>query len=254
LLVPESSNPVFGITSHPLDSRRTCGGSSGGEGALVSLRGSPLGVGTDIGGSCRIPAAWCGVVGYKPTVGRISRIGVNSPLQQYGVIGAIGPLSRDVESSIIFLEAITREGQQPLQSTLDPTLPPPSLWRPPRDYRIRRVGVYCNDGWITPSTACSRAVTQTSQLLQENGIEVIEFIPPNIKEGVQLLFGLLSADGGEKLRSSLYGEEVEDNLKTILSIGLIPEFLRPLLSGLMTITGNNRTQTVFEYIKKKKCS
>jgi Asp-tRNA(Asn)/Glu-tRNA(Gln) amidotransferase A subunit family amidase len=65
----ETENDVFGRTNNPYDSRRTAGGSSGGEGALVASAGSPFGIGNDLGGSIRVPATFCGVFGLKPTAG-----------------------------------------------------------------------------------------------------------------------------------------------------------------------------------------
>jgi fatty acid amide hydrolase len=66
-----SSNPVYGTTTNPYDKTRSPGGSSSGEGALIASRGSILGLGTDVGGSLRIPAAFCGITSLKPTAGRI---------------------------------------------------------------------------------------------------------------------------------------------------------------------------------------
>ncbi len=63
----ESDNPVYGRTNNPYDFERTCGGSSGGEGSIIGAGASPFGVGSDIGGSIRIPAAFCGIAGHKPT-------------------------------------------------------------------------------------------------------------------------------------------------------------------------------------------
>ena len=65
------SNPIFGETKHPQDDSRTPGGSSGGEACLMALGGSILGIGTDVGGSLRTPAVFCGVAGIKPTTGRL---------------------------------------------------------------------------------------------------------------------------------------------------------------------------------------
>jgi Asp-tRNA(Asn)/Glu-tRNA(Gln) amidotransferase A subunit family amidase len=65
LLTYSCENPVYGSTCHPLDKNRTSGGSSGGEGALIASGGSIVGIGSDIGGSIRIPASFCGVVGFK---------------------------------------------------------------------------------------------------------------------------------------------------------------------------------------------
>jgi Asp-tRNA(Asn)/Glu-tRNA(Gln) amidotransferase A subunit family amidase len=68
----ECSNPVWGRTTHPLNDKYTSGGSSGGEAALLAMDGSAVGIGSDIGGSLRIPAAYCGIYSLKPGAGRIS--------------------------------------------------------------------------------------------------------------------------------------------------------------------------------------
>lgn len=68
----ECSNPIWGRTTNPWNENYTCGGSSGGEGALIAMDGSPVGIGTDIGGSLRIPAAYCGIYSLKPAAGRVS--------------------------------------------------------------------------------------------------------------------------------------------------------------------------------------
>ncbi|KAA0185788.1 hypothetical protein HAZT_HAZT010685 [Hyalella azteca] len=75
-LTPGCSNPLWGKTIHPLDPTRSPGGSSGGEGALISEGGSVFGLGTDMGGSVRVPSNWCGLTGFKPTSKRISNVGV----------------------------------------------------------------------------------------------------------------------------------------------------------------------------------
>lgn len=67
----DCSNPIYGQTVNPHNLQKTSGGSSGGEGALIGGGGSLLGIGTDIGGSIRIPAAFCGICGFKPTTGRL---------------------------------------------------------------------------------------------------------------------------------------------------------------------------------------
>jgi len=71
----ESDNPVYGRTGNPYDIHRTCGGSSGGEGAVVGAGVTPVGLGSDIGGSIRMPAHFCGVFGHKPTGGLVPNTG-----------------------------------------------------------------------------------------------------------------------------------------------------------------------------------
>jgi fatty acid amide hydrolase 2 len=91
----ESSNRVYGRTCNPYDMSRTAGGSSGGEGAAVGCGGSPFGVGSDIGGSIRLPAFFCGVFGHKPSPGLVSNAGMYPPApgEAARMLG-VGPLAR----------------------------------------------------------------------------------------------------------------------------------------------------------------
>lgn len=104
----ETDNPVFGRTRNPWDLRRSAGGSSGGEGALIAAGGSPLGLGSDIAGSIRIPAAFCGVVGLKPTAGRIPTDGhipqAPAPIHDWNTVG---PLARRVEDLALALSVLS---------------------------------------------------------------------------------------------------------------------------------------------------
>jgi Asp-tRNA(Asn)/Glu-tRNA(Gln) amidotransferase A subunit family amidase len=91
----ESSNRVYGRTCNPYDAARTAGGSSGGEGAAVGCGGSPFGVGSDIGGSIRVPAFFCGVFGHKPSPGLVSTAGMYPPTPgEAAQMLGVGPLAR----------------------------------------------------------------------------------------------------------------------------------------------------------------
>src|SRR5207245_10953967 len=98
-----TDNPHFGPTRNPWRLDRIPGGSSGGSGAAVAAGCGPASIGTDTGGSIRIPAALCGVVGRKPTYGRGSRRGV---VALSGTLDQIGPLTRTVEDAALVLQAI----------------------------------------------------------------------------------------------------------------------------------------------------
>ena len=89
MMLPESSNNIWGTTLNPWDLSRTPGGSSGGEGALVAMKCVPLAVGSDIGGSIRIPATYCGVTGFKPTPSRLSMEGCMRPRKVYFIFFAV---------------------------------------------------------------------------------------------------------------------------------------------------------------------
>jgi Asp-tRNA(Asn)/Glu-tRNA(Gln) amidotransferase A subunit family amidase len=103
----ECSNPVYGTTVNPFNRNLTCGGSTGGEGALLGLKGSPMSVGTDIGGSIRSPAANNGVYGLRPTTFRIPKQGIlGIQPGRESILGVIGPLARAREDINLFMKTI----------------------------------------------------------------------------------------------------------------------------------------------------
>lgn len=104
----ESMNNLWGESQNPWGF--TPGGSSGGEGALVSMKGSPLGIGTDLGGSVRMPAGWCGLYGFKASANRMSTRGGQTPLVGVDLIkGTCGPLARSFDTLEFWLETVTSE-------------------------------------------------------------------------------------------------------------------------------------------------
>lgn len=107
-----TENSDFFTTCNPYDKTRVAGGSSGGSAAAVALDLAPFALGTDTGGSIRQPASFCGVVGYKPTYGLVSRSGVVAMASSTDVIG---PITRTVEDAALVLDVIS--GQDPLDST-----------------------------------------------------------------------------------------------------------------------------------------
>ncbi|KAK0371726.1 hypothetical protein CLIM01_10932 [Colletotrichum limetticola] len=112
MMTCDSENNIFGRTLNPHNTRLTAGGSSGGEGALVAFRGSPLGIGSDLAGSVRIPAFCCGVYGFKPTVDRIPFAGQSlSPWPMNwmsAVMPALGPLANSADDLSLLMEVVTK--------------------------------------------------------------------------------------------------------------------------------------------------
>ncbi|EUC56516.1 general amidase [Rhizoctonia solani AG-3 Rhs1AP] len=107
LMWGETYNNVFGRTLNPYDLRLTSGGSSGGEGALIAMRGSPLGVGTDIGGSIRIPSTMCGLYGLRPSYCRLPYHGAKNTMEgQESVMSVLGPMSNSLSGLKVFTKAI----------------------------------------------------------------------------------------------------------------------------------------------------
>ncbi|MFE3655529.1 amidase [Streptomyces sp. NPDC059165] len=97
-----TDSPLSGITRNPYDASRTAGGSSGGSAAAIALGAAPLSVGTDGGGSVRIPAAFCGVFGMKPTYGRIPLY----PASPFGTLSHAGPMARDAADAALLLDVL----------------------------------------------------------------------------------------------------------------------------------------------------
>jgi fatty acid amide hydrolase 2 len=116
----ESDNRLYGRTNNPFDPSRTAGGSSGGEGAAVGSGGSPFGLGSDIAGSIRIPALFCGVFGHKPSAGLVPNTGMWPPTAgESGRMLGQGPLARRAEDLMAVLRVIAGpDGDDPLATSL----------------------------------------------------------------------------------------------------------------------------------------
>jgi aspartyl-tRNA(Asn)/glutamyl-tRNA(Gln) amidotransferase subunit A len=113
-----TDSPLTGVTRNPWDPARTAGGSSGGAGAAVALGMAPLAMGTDGGGSVRIPGSFCGVVAHKPTYGRIPHY----PASPYGTLAHAGPMTWTVEDTALMLDVLSGFDSRDWSA-----MPPPTL-------------------------------------------------------------------------------------------------------------------------------
>ncbi|RVX70624.1 hypothetical protein B0A52_05276 [Exophiala mesophila] len=182
----ETINNVWGEATNPWGF--TPGGSSGGEGALVSMKGSPLGIGTDLGGSVRLPAGWCGLYGFKASALRMSMRGHRSPLEGVDLIkGTCGPLARCFDTVEFWLELITSEPR--LWELDNDVVPMP--WRSQDDrYKNRklRIGVIKEtDGLVTVHPPIARALDLVIAALEAEGHEVFDWKPRGHKEMSDLM-------------------------------------------------------------------
>ncbi|XP_077132592.1 vitamin D3 hydroxylase-associated protein-like [Ranitomeya variabilis] len=228
----DCSNPMYGQTLNPLDHKKTPGGSSGGEGALISAQGSILGFGSDIGGSIRFPCAFCGVCGFKPTGNRLSKIGlISSCPGQKSVMAMIGPIARDVDSLVTTMRSVLCDDM----FQLDPTVPPiPFNDEVFFSARPLCIGYYETDGSTMATPSMRRAVLQTKALLEKAGHKLVPFKPPLVESS---LFGLamrgLLADGGSTFLDNFKGDRVDENLRTQVTTYSCPSWLKSLLSVLV---------------------
>ncbi len=170
----DTDNPVYGRTNNPYDVTRTPGGSSGGEATIIAAGGSPIGLGSDSGGSIRVPAHFCGVAGLKPTSGRVPNTGVfNHPGGLSDPRTQIGPLARFVKDLALAFGVIA--GPDGHDSGVMPV--------PMTDYRaVRvpglRVACYAEDGIAPPTAETSAATLAAARALADSGVRVTEVCPP----------------------------------------------------------------------------
>ncbi|KAL3457759.1 amidase signature domain-containing protein [Aspergillus heterothallicus] len=203
MMISESVNNVFGRTVNPRGRNLTTGGSSGGEAALVAFGGSRVGVGSDIGGSLRIPAACTGLFTLRPSFGRLPSALARACLEgQESVNGVIGPLAPTLEEIALFMSTIIT--QRPWLR--DPKcLPIP--WHPvdiQPNTRLR-IAILWTDGIVTPTPPVTRALSETAAKLEAVGHEVIPWEGSGHMEMemLGLLQRMFLADGGRSVREFL---------------------------------------------------
>jgi fatty acid amide hydrolase len=217
MLFHESRNPVYGETKNPYDVTRGPGGSSGGEAAAVAAYQSPGGFGTDIGGSIRVPAHFCGVFGLKPTVGRISNLGIGSGVPGQEVIrGQSGPIARSARDLAALMEVARPEAC----AARDPRVPPLPLEQ--RAHARLRIGFFIDDGFLAPSPAIARALHEARDVLEHAGHTVIPFTPPLVEDLVFTYLAALSADGAETILSQVPKKELDEALTLLARLATLP--------------------------------
>eukprot|EP00756_Hemistasia_phaeocysticola_P009434 Hpha_TRINITY_DN14881_c0_g4::TRINITY_DN14881_c0_g4_i1::g.169508::m.169508 len=212
MLSYECESPIHGLTVHPVNPKYTPGGSSGGESALLNAGGSVIGVGTDIGGSIRMPCHFCGLYGLKASFGRVPADGVRSGIPgQEAVPGSAGPMTRYMEdcvemSRVLLSHYQARDGLGQGAFNIDARCVPmpwnERLYEQTRTKQRLRIGYYTHDGFLAASPACTRAVNEAVEALRRAGHECVEWTPPDMTKLVPLYAALLSADGARTLNKS----------------------------------------------------
>jgi len=242
LMLPESDNLVWGCALNPFDITRTPGGSSGGEAGLIAARGSPCGIGTDIGGSIRIPAHMCGICGFLPTVGRLSGQGCRIPRPgdrsgQMAIRASGGPMARCVAD----LHLLLKTWCQVRMSELDTNIPP-IPWREEiyQSERPLKIGYYTTDKYFTPAPACVRAVEEAVAALKARGHEVVPFEVDFYRVAINYL-SILGSDGGlRNILGGLEGEELIPMYQFLKTMASMPNVLRPPIAAVLRLAGLRR--------------
>ncbi|KAI6206179.1 hypothetical protein M3Y94_00878000 [Aphelenchoides besseyi] len=246
LLSFSCQNAVFGTTSHPLSKKRTSGGSSGGEGALIGCNGSLLGIGSDIGGSIRIPAAFCGTVGFKPTSKRFSNADSKSSIPgRSHVFGSIGPLSQTVSGSVILLQTMWSNNWI---HEHDPYIPPVNFNTEAYESVKRlRIGYYDFDGYIRPLPSMKRAVHETKDRLKALGHELIPIVPPRVDEAFLFYLKAVLLDNGKFIIDQVKQDICIPALMNQLGPLKWPFWLRDLVSFLVRPLSSRSSAIIANY-------
>ncbi len=201
-----TENSAYGVTKNPLNLEYVSGGSSGGSASAVAMQGCLVALGSDTGGSIRQPAAYCGVVGLKPTYGSVSRHGLMAMASSFDVIG---PITKTVEDAEAVFEII--KGRDVLDSTThevkgitpDQTLPRKGM----------RVGIpkefIFTDG---VSEEAKESILKTIEKLEAKGFEVVDISIPLLKHALALYYVLVPAEVSSNMArydGVRYGEKSE---------------------------------------------
>ena len=210
LMAWETDNLLYGRTSNPWDLARTPGGSSGGEAAAIAAGMSAGGVGSDGGGSIRVPAHFSGICGLKPTPGRIPCTG-HYPISggPFALIGVVGPMARTVADLKLLFEVM--QGPDDGDTCAAPV---PLRWPSDEAARKLKVGYFEDDGRtpVTPETRA--AVREAADALRRTGFQVEPFRPAGLEEARELWTKFFVVSGGMLIRPMFRGRE--EDLSPIL--------------------------------------
>ncbi len=214
LMAWETDNALYGRTNSPWDLERTPGGSSGGESAAIAAGMSAGGVGSDGGGSIRVPAHFCGICGLKPTPGRIPATGHYPPSGgPFALLGVVGPMARTVSDLKILFEVM--QGPDDGDTCAAPV---PLRWPSAEDAKRLKVGYFEDDGRTPVTTEIRQAVRIATNALRDAGFQVEPFRPQGLEEARVLWKKFFVKVGGMVIDPMFHGREqdVSPTLKQFL--------------------------------------
>ena len=226
----ETDNKIFGRSNNPYDLDKSPGGSSGGAAAILAAGGSALDLGSDVGGSIREPANFCGVVGIKPTSGRLPSTG-HIPAS-YGVLNSfaqIGPMARWIEDLELTLPLLCGCDWQ------DPkVIPMPLRACNEVDLQALRVATYVDNGAMKPHEDVACVVNEAARASAAAGATVTSAVPEAIPDAIAIISRLRNAEGGAPVRKALkLAGTTEPNPSLAYALDLPPAPPGAVLSGLL---------------------
>ncbi|RAH80939.1 putative general amidase [Aspergillus japonicus CBS 114.51] len=206
----DSCNHLFGRTLNPLNRRLTVGGSTGGEAALLAMRGSMVGFGTDIGGSIRIPAMCTGLYGFKPSAGRVPIAGSQEAGSMAGkgrvsLQPVAGPLARSVADLGVVMAEIVPRTELFSEEGIPGRWFDSSLQSPSGKRKSFTIGILRRDGLVEPLPPVAKVIDEVAHLLRKTpGVRVVEIpVPPALSKCQGIAGRLMGVDGGNPMMDLL---------------------------------------------------
>lgn len=223
MMATETTSNTFGYTYNSFNQHFSAGGSSGGEGSLIGCYGSVLGLGTDIGGSIRIPASYHGIFGFKPSTGKVPYLKVDNSWEGREIItSVIGPLARNIDDLRYFMSLIVNNCKpwihdvkcMPYQfSSFEDSKLPDGL----------KVGIWYGDGVVNLPSGDMRALSKCKEIIQNNqkfNASIVRWEPPTdlCEEIFNLAMEADLADGGTEINNEfkMTGEPLLDILRPVV--------------------------------------
>jgi Asp-tRNA(Asn)/Glu-tRNA(Gln) amidotransferase A subunit family amidase len=205
LMAWETDNLLYGRTNNPWNLERTAGGSSGGESAAISSGMSAGGVGSDGGGSIRVPAHFCGICGLKPTPGRIPATGHFPPSGgPFALIGVVGPMARTVDDLKLLFEVM--QGPDDGDACAAPV---PLRWPAPSEVQQLKIGYFEDDGRTPVTPEIREGVRAVADALSRAGFQVERFRPDGLEEA-RLLWKKFFVKVGGVIIDPMFRERRQD--------------------------------------------
>ncbi len=223
-----TENSAFGVTKNPVDATRVAGGSSGGSAASVALGIVPFALGSDTGGSIREPASFCGVVGFKPTYGTVSRYGVVAMASSTDVIG---PITSTVDDAMLVTKIMAGKDEKDVT-----TLPENTMLRPAK--AVKTYGIVKE--WLEGVDSEVKIATEKAiEAIRAQGHEVREVSLPTLHYALAVYYVVVPAEVASNLArydGIRYGQRVEaaslsDLYTDTRHAGFMPENKRRILIG-----------------------
>ena len=235
-----NENSAFKKVHNPWDLNKVPGGSSGGSAASVASCEATLALGSDTGGSIRLPASFCGVVGMKPTYGRVSRYGL---IAFASSLDQIGPFSRTVEDSALLLEVIS--GHDPHDSTSLDVPVEHFAGHMNDDLKGKKIGLITDLMTDAVSDDVKKAIEKAVEVYKSLGAEVVEVSLPKLKYSIGIYYILATAECSSNLArfdGVRYGHRTSDP-KNLLELycksraeGFGPEVKRRIMLGTYALS------------------